>query len=151
MACSFKPGTVRSRSAWIAVLATALLVSSACGSADRDLRLAVRIADKTFKTGESIPLELDVRYLGKDPLPLNFSTSQRYDFQIEKEGEILWHWSKGRTFAQVLGQFSLSPELPHVRYRATFEGHLPQGRYTVRGILTTSPRPFSAVAKITIQ
>jgi hypothetical protein len=131
---------------------TSLLVSSACvSSADRDLRLAVRVADKTFKTGEPISLELDVRYVGKDPLPLNFSTSQRYDFQIEKEGEILWRWSDGRTFAQVLGQFPLSPELPHVRYRAVFKGHLPPGRYTVRGILTTSPRPFSAVAEITIQ
>ena len=141
-----------SRTLWVAALVASLAVSFACASsAERGLRLAVRVADRTFKTGEAIPLELDVRYVGKDSLPLNFPTSQRYDFQIEKEGEILWRWSDGRTFAQVLGQFPLSPELPHVRYRAVFKGHLPPGRYTARGILPTSPRRFSAVAEITIQ
>lgn len=144
---------MRFRSACIASLATVLLVPSACmSSAGRDLSLTVRVANKTFKTGEPIPLELVVRYVGQDPLTLNFSTSQRYDFQIENEaGEVLWRWSDGRMFAQVVGQFDLSPELPGVRYRALFQGRLPPGRYTVRGFLMTRPKPLSALTDITIE
>ncbi|MFQ5962282.1 MAG: BsuPI-related putative proteinase inhibitor, partial [Candidatus Methylomirabilales bacterium] len=131
-------------------MAIGLLVSPACGlSPERDLNLAVSAGDRTFKTGQPIPLELVVRYGGKDPLTLNFSTSQRYDFQIEKEGEILWRWSDGRMFAQVVGQFSLSSELPQVRYRALFQGRLPPGQYKARGLLTTRPRPLSAATRIT--
>ena len=140
------------RHLWIAVLATGLLLSPACGSSpERDLSLAVSAGDRTFKTREPIPLELVVRYGGKDPLTLNFSTSQRYDFQIEREGEILWRWSNGRMFAQILGQFSLSSELPEIRYRAVFQGYLPPGHYKARGVLTTRPRPLSAATHITIQ
>ena len=140
------------RYAWIVFLAIGLVVSTACGlSLERDLSLAVSAGDKTFKTRESIPLELVVRYRGKNPLTLNFSTSQRYDFQIEKEGKILWRWSQGRMFAQVVGQFDLSPELPEVRYRALFQGRLPPGQYKARGLLTTQSRPLSAATHITIQ
>ena len=141
------------RSASVAALVATLLVFPACAStAERGLSLTLVAGKGTFKTGQPISLELKVHYVGKEPLTLSFSTSQRYDFQIEKEGgEILWRWSDGRMFAQVLGQFTLSPELPHVRYRAVFEGHLPPGRYKVRGILTTSPRPLSAATPIKIR
>lgn len=140
------------RHVWIAALATGLLVAPACGlSPEKDLSLAVRAGGRTFKSGQAIPLELVVRYGGKNPLTLNFSTSQRYDFQIESEGKILWRWADGRMFAQVVGQFDLSPGLPEVHYRAHFRGRLPPGHYTARGFLTTRSRTLSAAIPITVQ
>lgn len=142
-----------SRSVWAAALLVGLLVFSAfLSSAERGLTLTVLVGKGAFKTGEPIPLELNVRYGGEEPLILSFSTAQRYDFQIGKEGgEILWRWSEGRMFAQVLGRVVLRPDRPEIRYRAMVQGHLPPGRYQVRGLLTTRPRSYSALAEITIQ
>ncbi|MFQ5911820.1 MAG: BsuPI-related putative proteinase inhibitor [Nitrospinota bacterium] len=141
------------RSAGVVALAAGLLAVSACSSsAGGDPGLAINVGKGIFQTGKPIPLELTVRHDGKGPLVLTFSTAQRYDFQVEKEGgEVLWRWSEGKMFAQVLGQVVLDPNRPEIRYRAVFQSHLPPGRYRARGILTTRPRPPSAVADITIQ
>jgi len=62
-----------------------LLYSGFSISAEGDLTISVLVGRRIFKSGEPIPLELRVRYGGGKPLILNFSTTQRCDFQIEKE------------------------------------------------------------------
>ena len=120
--------------------------------AERDLTVSVLVGKRVFKLGEPIPIEIRVHYSGEKPLILKFSTAQRYDFQIEQEGgEILWRWSEGRMFAQVLGQLVLGPDSQEIHYQAVMQRHLRPGRYRVRGLLTTRSRSFSAVAEITIQ
>lgn len=129
-----------------------LLVSPGSASSTEDLTVALSVGKGTFVSGEPVPLEITVRYEGKQDFILSFGSAQRYDFQIESPGgEILWRWSEGRVFAQTMGQVILRPDQPEIRFRATFQGTLSNGRYTVRGMLTTLPRPVLAVAEIAIQ
>lgn len=122
-------------------LAAALLGCAPLGAAAQgDLSLSLSAGPGRFRPGEPVPLELTARYRGQARLTLVFPTAQRYDFAIETlAGAVVWRWSAGQMFAQVLGQIDLSPARPELRYAVTAEPSLPPGRYRVRGWLTSRP------------
>jgi hypothetical protein len=60
--------------------------------------------------GDTVWLGLHVTNTGAAPLELQFSSSQRFDFQVQTlAGETVWSWSADRSFAQVLGSERLEP------------------------------------------
>lgn len=133
----------------VAALSASVVLS---GLAEKYLDLAVHVEKDTFKVDEPIAMELRINYEGSETLTLRFASSQRYDFEIETEsGEVVWRWSEGRMFAQILGQITLSPDRPEVRYHAVFRDHLSPGRYKLRGILTVQPQSRSSEVQITVQ
>lgn len=68
---------------------------------------------------------------------LQFPTSQKYDFIVKKaDGKIIWQWSKGMMFSQMLTTLIFNPNEEKI---FTEEYSLPPGEYTVQGILTTTP------------
>lgn len=68
---------------------------------------------------------------------LQFPTSQEYDFVVKTDdGEIVWQWSKGMMFAQMLTTLILAPNEEKI---FTEEYSLPPGEYIAQGVLTTIP------------
>lgn len=53
---------------------------------------------------DSVRLALHVTNSGTQPLVLEFTSAQRYDFQVQTpSGETLWTWSMDKMFAQMMG------------------------------------------------
>ena len=104
-----------------------------------------------YDTGERIVIELIVFNRTPEKLTFHFKDAQRYDFVIEDgEGKVVWRWSNGRMFAQVLGEETLGPDRADVVYTETYAGPLEPGDYKVIGILVAQDRPLSASVTIRI-
>jgi hypothetical protein len=59
-----------------------------------------------FEQGE--PIHLAMTVAAREPMTLYYRTSQRYDLAVtNSEGQEVWRWSRGRTFAQVIEEVPL--------------------------------------------
>jgi hypothetical protein len=116
------------------------------------LKLSLKLDKKTYKPGEPIVVQFQVTNTSKTSQQLAFATTQHYDFEIhggDVKGPVIWRWSKGRLFGQVVIQQALSPG-QEITYKETIypqdmthpEGLPPlkPGKYTLLAILTTMPR-----------
>jgi hypothetical protein len=104
-----------------------------------------------YRSGEPIELILKLVNPSRQERTLEFSSSQRYDFQIsDRAGTTVWHWSAGRMFAQMLGSERLAPGATR-EYRERFEGRLPAGTYVATGTIPTRDTPLRATTIIAIQ
>ncbi|MFN3648130.1 MAG: BsuPI-related putative proteinase inhibitor [Armatimonadota bacterium] len=94
---------------------------------------------------KSVPIRLVVRNTGRQPLTVPFRSGQRFNIEVLQEGKLVWSWAHDRAFTQALTEMTLEPgqaQVFPVRWSlADNRGEVVQpGRYTVRGILTTSFR-----------
>lgn len=133
------------------LLALALLpLQSACGGRGAERAGAsgaaadtveVRVASgPELATGSALELRLLLRNPGSEPLRLEFSSGQRFDFVVRGVGgEAVRRWSEGRFFTQALGSEELAPG-DSLAYEATLAEGLDPGRYTVVGIVTARER-----------
>lgn len=63
-----------------------------------------------YKPREVITMSLTKINLSNEPIKLNYSTGQRYDFKLShSSGRTLWRWSDDKSFTQMLGSISISP------------------------------------------
>ena len=141
------------------VLVTLLVPSSALlglsctdGLAMPDTAVEISITtDKTdYAADEPIILRLEVTNGTDEPLVLEFSNGQRYDFVMEDaEGGTAWRWSADKAFIQVLGEEHLAPG-ESLTYEERFEGSLAAGTYTVVGMLVTTNVPLEARTRISV-
>ncbi|MCS7252601.1 MAG: carboxypeptidase regulatory-like domain-containing protein [Armatimonadota bacterium] len=105
-----------------------------------DLELPENVA-----LGEPVKMKLILRNRGNEPVKLSFRTGQRYDFIVRNmDGEVVWQWSHGKAFIQVLGEIELHPgeEKSFVEEWAQVDNNGNQvgaGEYEVEGIVTSDP------------
>lgn len=74
------------------------------------LRLVLQTPKSSYRLGEPIPLKFEVINTGATPVELTFPTGQRFDLLIRREGELIWRWSFGKQFIQVVSQVRLEPD-----------------------------------------
>lgn len=61
-------------------------------------------------TDGGVRLSLHITNTTSRPIEFSFPTSQRYDFVVARpSGEVVWRWSEGMAFLQVLSQATLAP------------------------------------------
>jgi hypothetical protein len=113
-------------------------------SAD-SLELTLTTDKPAYRVGEPIELILKLTNRSPQPTVLEFSSSQRYDFEI---GE--WHWSADRMFAQMLGTERLEPGESR-EYRERFLSRLAPGSYRATGRITATGSTARASATFTVQ
>ena len=76
-------------------------------------------------------------------------TGQRYDFEVSRNGKLVWRWSDGRAFTQIYGTQDWQPNECH-SWSETWNGTdssgkpVSTGSYDVMGVLTTSPKQSTA-------
>jgi hypothetical protein len=86
----------------------------------------------------------------REPVKLEFTTGQRYDFRIEDGvGKVVWQWAKDRMFIQMLGEQTIAAGAT-LTYREMFTGRLAPGTYRAMGTLTTLGQPMSASVAVTV-
>src|SRR3979490_296010 len=84
------------------------------------LRLTLTTDKPAYRAGEPIELIFKVTNRSKQPNVFEFSSSQRYDFEItDSKGTKVWRWRAGRMFAQMMGTEQLAPAASQV-YRERF-------------------------------
>ena len=115
------------------------------------LYLTLQTDKSTYRAGEPIELVLKLNNRSDRDTTLQFSSGQRYDFQIVNEsGETAWTWSADRSFMQALGSEQLAAD-GALEYREQVVTPLPPGRYAVSGSITTMGSPLTARTAITVK
>lgn len=94
---------------------------------------------------QSMNLTLLVRWPYRSIWKGDCPTSQKYDFFIEQNGNIVWQWSNGRVFNQVHTTVEISggdwEEFTETWQFQTNE--IAQGKYTARAIFIASGQEIS--------
>lgn len=146
-------------------IATALIVGGAFalgsgGGADAQspcpaspkLDLSLRISDRSFAPEEPIEVILEVTNRTRETIRLTFSTSQRFDLTLQdSSGQVIWRWSEGRFFLQMIGEELLTPDIVALRFVATIAAPPKRGRYILRGLLTSSNWPHDTSIPIWVR
>jgi hypothetical protein len=115
------------------------------------LELTLETDKSTYRTGEAIDLILRLTNRSSQDTALQFSSGQRYDFQIaDSTGTTMWTWSADRSFMQVLGSEPLAAGASR-EHRERFTGQLPPGKYAATGSVTVMRSPLTASTTITVQ
>ena len=115
------------------------------------LQLTLETDKPTYRRGEPIALILTVTNRSSRDTALQFSSGQRYDFQIaDSTGRTLWTWSADRSFMQVLGSERLTAGEAR-EHREQFTGELPPGKYAATGSITLMRSPLTASTTVTVQ
>jgi hypothetical protein len=89
--------------------------------------------------GDSVRLELHVTNATREPLRLEFGSTQRFDFTVSGPGTE-WRWSDDMMFAQVMEQEVLLQGESR-RYAAAWPAAGRTGEFTATGRLTSLNYP----------
>jgi len=130
------------------------LMTKAPAAAEAEVKSRLSLCLTTDKTiyapGETIRMTLVVANHTPDEVILRFRNAQRFDFLIDQERKPIWRWSKGRMFAQVLGEERLRPG-ESMTFFAKFDEKLQPGKYHITGMIVADPSPLTASSNIVIR
>lgn len=108
------------------------------------LEVTVEAPDRPVGPGERATFVLRVCNPTSEDAVATFSDGQRYDFEVRRGDRLVWRWSDGRVFPQVLGSQRWGPDECRT-WSAEWSGNdgsgNPQGpgTYEVTGVLTSDP------------
>ena len=93
---------------------------------------------------------------GQAPVTLQFSSSQKYDIEVRRGGQPVWHWAADRMFTQALTSLTLAPgerkSFSESWKQQDDSGRpVPAGEYEAVATLTTTSRPQPQSAPITLR
>lgn len=75
------------------------------------LSVSLRTERDRYRVGERIPLTLTLHNETATPVTLRFPDTRTFDFRARRaeDGEVVWQWSWGYVFAEVLTEQTLAP------------------------------------------
>lgn len=123
-------------------------------ASEPDLSTTLALDEDEFTAATSLTLtgRLCVRNSTGDPALIAFPSSQIFDLEIcDDQGNVVYSWSKGKAFAQILTEIQIQYEKD---YPISAEvGSLLSGKYVVHAWLTaTGPaRVYSASARFHVK
>ncbi len=141
------------------VVVAASPVVSACQMSDledvpamRDeLRASLSVNPDPAEAGQALALTLRIWSVLDTAVQVEFTSGQRYDFTVRDDrGRVVWRWSEGRAFIQVLGADEVAPK-DTVSYSESLDEGLPSGRYTVEGALNSVSHPARAERSVVVR
>ena len=104
--------------------------------------LASIYTDKRFYTdGEDISAHIRLFNLSEQTLSLDFSSGQRYDLYLEKDGEEVWRWSDGKFFTMALARVDLEAG-ERLEFDIDIDYQFEAGEYILSGKLATVGSPI---------
>lgn len=125
---------------------------------DHPINLFLKLEKTATQAKEPVVMHLRVlaHQATDEPVQLDFSSSQKYDFIATRKGREIWRWSGGKLFAMMMSQIVLKPG-ESLHYTEPWdqrdnEGKLvPPGRYEIVGVLKTSPEVVSEPVAVDIK
>jgi len=89
--------------------------------------LVLNTDKSVYRPDEPVRIQLVWKNEGSSPLEVRFATTQRFELQAERDGEVIWRWSDGLFFAQVFTTLVIRPGDSRV-FTAEWSGKDSQGR-----------------------
>ncbi len=120
------------------------------------LKIELKLDKPSYKLKEPVKMTLTVTNKSKETFKDSFRSSQMYDFRVKQDNKEIWHWSADKFFAQVITEFTLSPE-KSVSFKEVWEQvdndgkKVSAGKYQVIGILATRPERSSHIVSVEIR
>lgn len=71
--------------------------------------LIVQTDKYTYSPEETVLITLTWRNSSNTPQEVTFTSAQRFDVSVERAGHVVWQWSRGKYFAQVLTSLVIAP------------------------------------------
>lgn len=91
---------------------------------------------------DSVALALHVTNSGTQPLVLEFTSTQRYDFQVQTaSGETVWTWSMDKMFGQMMGSETIGAGESRA-YRASWVPGTQRGTFVAVGRVVAMNKPI---------
>lgn len=114
-----------------------------------EFNFRINLAQRTYASRAIINLRLTLENWTKEPLKLNFTSGQSFDFVIrDAAGEGVYFWSANKLFTAEVREISVTGEK---NWTATEELELKPGEYTLEAWLTTAGKPvYKAQLPITV-
>jgi hypothetical protein len=105
----------------------------------------------TYASADTALATLTVINRGDTAVTLDFASGQRYEFELRgTDDTLVWRWSDGRGFIQMLGQETIAP-----RERLAYEERIPlprvPGEYRLIGMLASASSPGPASVELRVE
>ncbi len=105
-----------------------------------------------YRSGDTIRITFEVFNHTPAPVRFDFGNGQRYDVSVEDQlGNEVWRWSRGRMFTMALGQETVGPANPRLRYEIEYKADLAPGRYSIEGVLADTSGQLSAIVSVRVE
>jgi hypothetical protein len=142
------------RAVAVAAVWLAALVAAWCAPADPPVagedQMSLIPSLQAYPTAEGLHLVLQVSNVTEEPIEINFSSGQTYDFVVRREGRQVWRWSEEMMFTQALRREQL-PAGETWRFEETWaEGADARGDLEVIGMLTSSDHAVQQSMEIAV-
>lgn len=120
------------------------------------LQLRLTSDHPSYPVGAPVVLTLTVTNPARSPVTLEFSSGQKYDFEVRRAGQVVWRWAADRMFTQALTSLTLGPgerlSFSERWNQKDNQGQqVPAGTYEAVATLTTMGRPQPHTAPITLR
>lgn len=70
---------------------------------------ALSLNKAVYKMGEPVVIRLRKKNILSVPLTLTYSTSQKVDFRVSRDNNLIWQWSRNQFFTQVVISDTFQP------------------------------------------
>ena len=122
-------------------------------SSKPELEATLTVTDQMIGRGKTFTLK--VCNVSSATVTRDFGTSQRYDFEVSRRGKLVWRWSDGQMFSQVIGSESWKPKgcksWSESWDASTADGgRAPAGDYEAVGILKAQPELRTSPTSFTV-
>jgi len=138
----------------MAVSLAVLLLSPSCGLITGPGPGLNIVASISQQSAENITFRIGVENTGSSAETLNFGNSQFFDIEVRTaSGALVWRWSTGKSFLDVLWSLDLDPGESSVHETVwdltdDFQQPLPRGSYKAKVFITSQPRDGDLVSEI---
>ncbi|MGH2758993.1 MAG: BsuPI-related putative proteinase inhibitor [Actinomycetota bacterium] len=108
------------------------------------LDVTLEVSDQSF-LGRRFELTLSACNNGSETIDQTFPTGQRYDFEVGRNGEVVWRWSDGQVFTQEYGTEPWEPgeckTYSEIWNGSDSDGSFVEaGTYQAEGVLASDPQ-----------
>ena len=90
------------------VLAVLIFLSGFVMGMDQKLVLYLEVNKTEIKSGDTVNAKLTLTN-GGETTRINFPTTQKFDLYLYRGGDMIWKWSEGVMFPQVIEEIVLEP------------------------------------------
>ncbi|HVP58408.1 MAG TPA: BsuPI-related putative proteinase inhibitor [bacterium] len=108
------------------------------------LEISIALNKGSYAIGERMQMTLTARNTTGQMVTLTFPTAQRADFVIKRGGKLVWQWSAGMMYAEVITHQTIAPG-DSLTIGTQWDQDLGGGTnpglgaYTIQGVLKTRP------------
>jgi len=116
------------------------------------VKLILQTEKKSYSIGEPVPLRFEVINISSEAIEFTFPTGQQFDFLLRNREQVIWRWSYGKQFIQIITKISIEPGQSLI-YRVEWPqvdnlgNPVPPGKYKAIALLmVTTPLESPALA-----